>query len=152
MKTCTTCNQNKPLSDFYKSKATKDGHTPGCKKCYYKKDKIQADKKANPLKFMLYNAKHRAKRDGVPFTLTEFNIEMPTHCPITGVELLYAGTGKTKGYGAEDNAASIDKIDPTKGYTPENSVIISWKINRAKAYLSIEDIENMAKFYAQYKK
>lgn len=34
MKTCTKCRQTKPLVDFHKQKAAKDGHAYYCKDCY----------------------------------------------------------------------------------------------------------------------
>ncbi len=33
MKTCSKCNQDKELNDFYKSSRKKDGHQPYCKNC-----------------------------------------------------------------------------------------------------------------------
>lgn len=33
MKTCNTCKLNKPCTDFYKNKTTKDGYTAQCKCC-----------------------------------------------------------------------------------------------------------------------
>jgi hypothetical protein len=33
MKTCNKCHQEKPLSEFYKDKTSKDGHGGRCKEC-----------------------------------------------------------------------------------------------------------------------
>lgn len=33
MKTCTQCNTEKPLDDFYKKSDMKDGHQSHCKEC-----------------------------------------------------------------------------------------------------------------------
>jgi hypothetical protein len=144
---CKRCGISKPESDFYKNAATKSGLTGKCKPCYYRKTSMREERKENPLKFMLYNAKHRAKLHNIPFTLTENNIPMPTHCPIFGIELIYGGSGTNRGYGAKPEAASIDRIDPKKGYTPENSIIISWKANRTKALLTVDELILMAEFY-----
>src|SRR5437868_12218740 len=46
----------------------------------------------NPRENLVYLAKHRAKRDGLPFNLSVETIEWPTHCPILGVELDYNKT------------------------------------------------------------
>jgi hypothetical protein len=35
MKTCTLCNETKPLSAFNKNNRYKDGHYKHCKKCHY---------------------------------------------------------------------------------------------------------------------
>lgn len=33
MKTCSKCNQDKPLTEFHKQTRSKDGHQPACKSC-----------------------------------------------------------------------------------------------------------------------
>jgi hypothetical protein len=82
---------------------------------------------------MLYNAKQRAKKKGLEFNIEIEELYQPTHCPIFGIELMYGGTGKTaKGYGAYENAASLDRIDPKKGYVKGNIQFISMSCNYAK--------------------
>jgi hypothetical protein len=159
MITCTQCNIAQPEYQFYKSNLHyRSGHSYTCKTCakkYYhaNKDKIKQEqrvkKQNDPLKYMLYNAKQRAKQKGLEFNLEVTDLVKNTHCPIFGIELVYGGTGKTeKGYGAFENAASLDRIDPTKGYIKGNVVIVCWEANRAKAYLSIDKIMKLAKFYS----
>lgn len=43
-KFCNTCKQTKLLTDFYISKANKDGHSSQCKKCINKRQKIYNEK------------------------------------------------------------------------------------------------------------
>lgn len=47
---------------------------------------------ADPRPTMLYHAKQRAIKAGVPFTITKEDIVIPTHCPVLGVELKHNGT------------------------------------------------------------
>ena len=50
MKTCSKCGEEKPLSEFHKSKRTKDGHTCYCKPCANAKArKWQAENKERHL-------------------------------------------------------------------------------------------------------
>ena len=64
-----------------------------------------------------------------------------THCPLLGIELTYAPfTGSTP-----QNYASLDKIDPTKGYVPGNVQILSFRANSLKADSSIEELELLVK-------
>ena len=62
---------------------------------------------------------------------------------------MYGGTGVSKkGYGAAPNAASIDRIDGSKGYIKGNVSIISWKANRAKCNLSVDEIFKLAEYFS----
>ena len=100
---------------------------------------------------MLYNAKQRAKKRGLEYSIDVSKLHIPTHCPIFGVELMYAGTGKTtKGYGAYENAASLDRIDPSEGYIDGNVMIICWEANRSKALLTPDKFYMLARFYEKY--
>ena len=75
-------------------------------------------------------AKGSSKRRNIPFEITKADIKIPTHCPILGVPLL---TGKDPEYHPKhDFMASLDRKDPTKGYTKENIWVISWIANRMK--------------------
>ena len=64
-----------------------------------------------------------------------------THCPLLGMELTYAPyVGATP-----DNYATLDKIDPAKGYVPGNVQILSFRANSLKADASIEEMELLLK-------
>ena len=64
-----------------------------------------------------------------------------THCPLLGIELTYAPyTGPTP-----QNYASLDKIDPAKGYVPGNVQILSFRANSLKADATIEELELLLK-------
>lgn len=58
------------------------------------------------------------------------NLNIPDYCPILKIKLNYDGMDcyRTRG----DDSPSIDRIDPTKGYTKDNIHIISWRANRIK--------------------
>lgn len=71
------------------------------------------------------------KRQNTKYGKWEWNIQMsdlewPLFCPILGIELDWFAE-KTK-----ENSPSIDRLDPKKGYTPDNVVIMSWRANRLK--------------------
>ena len=155
---CKKCQQLKPETEFYKNnKHYRSGYSYNCIPCtkqYYletkekAKARIKKDKQSNPIKYMLYNAQQRAKKRKIEYSIDISKLHVPTHCPIFGVELMYGGTGKTeKGYGAFENAASLDRIDPKKGYVDDNVIIICWEANRSKALLTPEKFYMLAKFY-----
>jgi hypothetical protein len=158
---CNKCQQLKPETEFYRNnKHYRSGYSYNCIPCtkqYYLESKektkirVKADKQNDPIKYMLYNAKQRAKKRGLEYSIDINKLHIPTHCPIFGVELMYAGTGKTaKGYGAYENAASLDRIDPKKGYIDSNIIIVCWEANRSKALLTPDKFYMLARFYEKY--
>lgn len=93
---------------------------------------------------MVQNARTRARRDGLPCTITEEDIEMPSHCPVLGRCLvLYEGR-----QGGRDDSPSLDKIVPSMGYVPGNILVVSQKANRLKNQLSIEQLAAFVRLYA----
>lgn len=65
-------------------------------------------------------------------------IELPTHCPIFGTELVYGGTPRRT-----DNTASIDRIKPGGPYEIDNVHIISWKANKIKRALDKDEVKKI---------
>jgi len=55
MKTCSKCNQSKPINDFRLNKGSKDGHRPECKEC--EKQYYQTHKE----RFLINGKKYRDK-------------------------------------------------------------------------------------------
>lgn len=72
--------------------------------------------------------------------LTELWNKQNGKCALSGAELGYIGTGWS--------AASIDRIDPSKGYIPENVQWVCWRANDAKANMTNEDFVAMCKAIA----
>jgi hypothetical protein len=91
-------------------------------------------RRANVVKTLLHGAKHRAKKYGLPFSLTVNNVHLPTHCPLLGIEL---GT-RTGKLGA--SSPSLDRIFNDRGYVPDNVLIISHAANTCKGGLRADDI------------
>lgn len=92
---------------------------------------------------MFHNAKARAARDGLPFTITRDDILIPSHCPILGLPL-FPG----KGRGGGDNSPSLDRIRNELGYVRGNVIVTSLRANRLKSDASIEELRDIASFYA----
>lgn len=99
---------------------------------------LERDRKANecdPRCRLLYNAKQRAKRAGLPFNLTLDDIVIPTHCPALGIPLMPAKHNKPRA-----GSPSLDKIIPELGYVRGNVCIISNKANAVKSDLNPEQL------------
>lgn len=163
MKTCTKCKKEKPLKEFYKTKTTKDGYTYNCIQCYqlyreehrekqklYMKklreqneDEIKKRKREDyhNLKTstrLFRQSKARSKRKNIEFTLQESDIFVPEICPLINLPLVNG----TKDY--YEQTASIDRIDPNKGYTPDNIWVISKRANTMKSNASKEELITFA--------
>jgi thymidylate synthase ThyX len=80
-----------------------------------------------------------AVKRGIPVSITEDDIETPTHCVYLGIKLKY---GNTK---LQGDSASVDRIDNSKGYIPGNIQTISNKANVMKHVASDEEIVKFSK-------
>jgi hypothetical protein len=104
----------------------------------------EANKKwreTNPLKRLIYVAKCRAKRIGVPFDLSFEDLVMSEVCPVLGIPMAFGEKRQN------DNCPSLDRIDNTKGYVRGNVVIVSWRANRLKSDATVQEMAMLAKFY-----
>ena len=88
-----------------------------------------------------YAALNRAKKQQIEFTLTVAWIfeRLKNPCPKTGMPFIIGGGGQNFS-DRNPYSASIDKISPNEGYTPENCQVVSWLYNCAKQRFSEEDV------------
>jgi hypothetical protein len=78
------------------------------------------------LKLYLASAPHRAAKRGWEFSITSADITLAETCPVFGVTLKY-------GHGTRDpDGATLDRIDPEKGYVAGNVRVISWRANNLR--------------------
>lgn len=92
---------------------------------------------------MIDNARARARRAGVPFTISTKDLTIPSNCPILGIPLF-----QKKGKGGGDHSPSLDRVRPECGYVPGNVIVISNRANRLKSDASIRELRDIASFYA----
>ena len=89
-------------------------------------------------------SKSRAKKSGIEFSLSRLDISdmsVPVTCPVLGIPLRMERGTRT------DNSLSIDRIDSSLGYTPDNVVFVSWRVNRLKNDSSLDEMRKMVIFY-----
>lgn len=94
---------------------------------------------ADPRKRLLKKARERAKTHGREFTLTLTDIVIPSCCPLLNIPL-FVGTRQVK-----NQSPTIDRKDSTKGYTPDNIWVISWRANRIKNDSTLEEMKLIVK-------
>jgi hypothetical protein len=89
---------------------------------------------------VLSGIKQRAKQKGIPYDLTLEDISNYSVCPVFGFELV-RGEGKP-----QFNSPSVDRIDPSKGYTKDNIQILSNLANAMKQNATPEQLIAFAKW------
>lgn len=79
---------------------------------------------------LVHAARSRAKRKALAFSLSVEDIHWPDRCPALGITLDYGPKGRR---GGELNSPSLDRVDPDKGYVPENVRVVSRLANTIKS-------------------
>lgn len=87
---------------------------------------------------LLAGAKDRAKTRGIAFDLHMDDVDWPIVCPVLGIALTYNGQE-----GHKDSRASLDRRDPSLGYTKDNVRIISMRANRIKSDATAEELRKI---------
>jgi hypothetical protein len=95
----------------------------------------------NPELFLLYSARRRAKLRGLEFNLSLEDIVIPKTCPVLGIPIV-PGKGSSR-----RNSASLDRIDNTKGYTKDNVIVVSFRVNNLKSDATVEELRRIVSFY-----
>lgn len=103
---------------------------------------------------MCRSAKRTAKTLGVAFDLTkDWILEKLKNgnCEITGLpfDLSNRGTGKKGAANVQKYAPSLDRKDPTGGYTKDNVRLVVWMYNVGKHNYSHEDFVVFARALIQ---
>lgn len=113
-----------------------------CKTCNSNRVKSQT-----PEWKMHQRAKQRCKKSGREFNIKVSDIVIPDKCPILGIEI-NMNSGKS---GAYKNSPSLDRIDNSKGYLPDNIQVISQAANAMKHDASWEELKLFAEWvFANY--
>lgn len=92
----------------------------------------------NPKKYLVSRARGRAKLEGLPFSITDADFEMPEYCPVFPWLKLEFSNGRGS---RPDNIPTLDKIIPALGYVPGNVAIISMRANRLKSDATAEELQ-----------
>lgn len=106
------------------------------------RDRYHKSKARRQCSTLLNTASQRAKKRGVPFSITVDDIKIPDTCPALGFPLVIA-SGKVA-----FNSATLDRIVPELGYVPGNVIVVSMLANQIKSSATPEQIMKVAQFYA----
>lgn len=100
-------------------------------------------------KGVLLRIRATAKKQGIPFNLTEEDVAIPDVCPVLGIPLnKNAGNGRNT---TRDDSVSVDRLIPELGYVKGNVVVMSFKANRMKNNGTVEELKALVSFLENYK-
>ena len=132
---CMKCAAMKPITEFHKHKACKGGYNSVCKTC--RKPLSAENYTTHSTVYKLwYRAKRRAKKRGQEFAIQMEDIVMPELCPVFNVPF-------------EENtiyAASLDRIDSTRGYVIGNIQVLSTRANTLKNDATADELKKLLDF------
>jgi hypothetical protein len=138
-KKCLICGEVDETKFYTKSKSK-------CKSCYSNEYKNRPDKKDyidkqkkwvnnNLIKFRVLSAKHRSIKDGIDFELTDEIIldklkQQDNKCYISKLPISLDSKNPY--------SLSLDRLNSEKGYTIENTIIVTKFVNNCKNDLDID--------------
>ena len=112
------------------------------------KEKLAAKQKeyyrTHPSTYLYIIGKMRAKRAGLPFTITKADIVIPELCPVLGIPLA-RGTRQD-----HDASPSIDQIVAGRGYVKGNVLVVSHRANRLKGDATLEELRKLVAYLEQF--
>lgn len=150
---------------YYTGKPCKNGHDEPkytdrslCVRCNYERTRkyikthptmqAKAQKRwynSTPEHRLYTHAKHRKRSKELGFTLKENDITIPQKCPVFNIQIEPMKEKRS------DSSPSIDRIDSTKGYHPDNVEIISWRANDIKGYGSLLEHLQVVSYMVNHK-
>ncbi len=145
LKCCGRCEKDLSRDLFMPEKNKRGGLKDICRECYsiYRRIKHRND----PRLQMLHAAARRARLKNLPFTITAEDIIIPEFCPLFYWVKLIVNDGLR-----QDNSPSLDRIDNSLGYTPNNIRVISYRANRLKSNATTEEMIALGKDAKRYNK
>lgn len=145
---CHVCKTYKPISEFNtsgKSYKNRNGYSRECKQCESKRKAIYRASLDNDnverfLRHLTYGCKTRSLQNKIDYDLSsEFIIELfykqKGKCAISGLDL---HTRLRSGKNTQN--ASVDRINPLKGYTKDNVQLVCSQVNMMKSNMSSEEL------------
>ena len=149
---CRKCNTYKSEDHFFNDKKQPYRNFKGveCKECQQiRKQKYWKTKETvdlnNYLRILRNGCKSRISRGKTSYRNLEFDLDLnflkelwnkqEGKCSISGIEMTYI-----HGSGKHTKNASIDRIDPKKGYSKDYVQLVCSQVNMMKSNMSLEEL------------
>jgi hypothetical protein len=112
--------------------------------CFAREQATKHGKCATVAYALWESAKARAKKLGVPFSLTLSDITIPERCPVLGIPL------QSMPRACSDQSPTLDRIDASRGYVAGNVMVISHRANSIKRSATIGELQLVIKYMQTY--
>jgi hypothetical protein len=129
---CVRCSLRLTSENFYMNGRRKGQRQRVCKSCHRFSQRPQVSR--TPAYKLFTAALVRARRLNLTFTIKLEDVVIPDVCPVFGFPLVVGSGYRTS------QSPTIDRIDSTKGYTPNNIAVISWRANDLKRDASLVEL------------
>jgi hypothetical protein len=144
---CSKCKEYLPATDFYVKKVPQiarqdilgQNHVSTCVSC-----NREIFPTIDPRLKLYYSAKTRATKKGLEFSITVDDIVIPKRCPVLGITLKAGVGGGTVSVAKLESSPTLDRIDNSKGYTPDNICVISLRANNLKRDATLYEMRCLA--------
>lgn len=93
----------------------------------------------DPQRYLWDKAKRRAKQQKLDFDITPEDIKIPLHCPALGIPIQVLS-------GVYDQSATVDRVNPARGYVKGNIPVISRRANRIKNDATADELMAIGKW------
>ena len=113
----------------------KSAQTVSCG-CYLREHGNGRKGEHDPRGYLLARARERARHRNLDFSLTKDDIVIPGLCPLLGIRIIPNARDRC-------HSPSLDRVDSTRGYTPDNIQVISSRANTLKNDATLEEMETL---------
>ena len=94
----------------------------------------------HPERILFMAARKRASNRGLEFSIYMEDVVIPEVCPVLGIPIFTDFSTDNEKKKNKPNSPSLDRIDPNKGYVPDNIRVISWRANQLKSNATVKEM------------
>lgn len=146
LRPCSTCSEILSASSEYFYQKKDGSLSSECRNCFRQRSSKNQKTRHHAggidyhLSYVMRGVRHRARKNAIEcnidaeFLKTLFK-KQEGLCAISGILLTFI-----KGQGHIQTNASIDRIDPAKGYVKDNIQLVANQVNTMKSNLSLEQL------------
>ena len=147
MRKCIACGEEKPLEAFGVSKRCKDGKLNVCKPCLTIQAKERRHRNPRTLlgrRFTDIKKRARRRKEKLCITLDDLiELYKKQHglCALTKIPMSWAHDGEhSNSAERRGTSISVDRIDPTVGYTKNNIRLVCERANKVKSNMTDDEL------------